>query len=75
MRVKDTAQKLAEQGKFMGGKAPYGYRLDYSGEVSKHGRALKHLVVIPEQAELVRLIYSLSLNREFGSARIARDPE
>ena len=72
MRVKDTAQKLAEQGKFMGGKAPYGYRLDYSGEVSKHGRALKHLVVIPEQAELVRLIYSLSLNREFGSARIAR---
>lgn len=72
MRVKDTAQKLAEQGKFMGGKAPYGYRLDYSGEVSKHGRALKHLVVIPEQAELVRLIYSFSLNREFGSARIAR---
>lgn len=73
MRVKDTAQKLVEQGKFMGGKAPFGYELDYSGEISKHGRALKHLVVVPEQAELVQYIYSLSLNKEFGSAKIAKE--
>lgn len=72
MRVKDTAQKLVEQGKFMGGKAPYGYELEYSGEVSKHGRALKHLVVVPERAELVKYIYSLSFNKEFGSAKIAQ---
>ena len=73
MRVKDTAQKLVEQGKFMGGKAPYGYELEYSGEVSKHGRALKHLAVVPEQAEIVRYIYSLSFHKEFGSAKIARE--
>ena len=73
MRVKDTAQKLVEQGKFMGGKAPFGYELDYSGEISKHGRALKHLVVIPEQAEIVQYIYSLSLNKEFGSFKIAKE--
>jgi len=73
MRVKDTAQKLVEQGKFMGGKAPYGYRLDYSGEISKHGRALKHLVIIPEQAEVVRHIYDLSLNKEYGSTKIAKE--
>lgn len=73
MRVKDTAQKLVEQGKFMGGKAPYGYELSYSGEISKHGRALKHLVVLPQQAEVVRYIYDLSLNREFGSAKIAKE--
>ncbi len=73
MRVKDTAQKLIEQGKFMGGKAPFGYILEYSGEVSKHGRALKHLVIVPEQAELVQHIYSLSLNKEFGSTKIAKE--
>lgn len=73
MRVKDTAQKLVEQGKFMGGKAPYGYKLVYSGEISKHGRALKHLEVLPEQAEIVEYIYNLSLNKEFGSARIAKE--
>lgn len=71
MRVKDTAKKLAEQGKFMGGKAPYGYILQHSGEISKHGRALKHLVICPEQAEVVQHIYDLSLTKEYGSAKIA----
>ena len=61
MRVKDTAQKLVEQGKFMGGKAPFGYELAYSGEVSKHGRALKHLVIVPEQAEIVKQIFADTL--------------
>lgn len=71
MRVKDTAKKLVVQGKFMGGKPPYGYTLEHSGEISKHGRALKHLVIIPEQAEVVRTIYELSLTKEYGSAKIA----
>ena len=72
MRVKDTAQKLVQTGKFMGGSAPYGYELVLSGEVSKHGRALHHLKIIPEQAEIVKYIYSLSLNKEYGSSKIAR---
>lgn len=71
MRVKDTAQKLVENGKFMGGRAPYGYRLEYSGEISKHGRALKQLVIVPEHAQAVKYIYELSLNREYGSLKIA----
>ena len=72
MRVKDTAQKLVQKGKFMGGKAPYGYKLELSGEVSKHGRALHHLVVVPEQVEVVKYIYELSLHKEFGATKIAR---
>lgn len=72
MRVKDTAQKLVQKGKFMGGKAPYGYKLELSGEISKHGRALHHLVIVPEKAEVVSYIYDLSLNKEYGSAKIAK---
>ena len=72
MRVKDTAEKMVQNGKFMGGKAPYGYQLDFSGEISKHGRALKHLVIVPEQAETVRYIYSLAANQEYGSSKIAK---
>lgn len=71
IRVKDTAKKLVQSGKFMGGKPPYGYILEHSGEISKHGRALKHLVIQPEQAEVVRHIYELSLRKEYGSAKIA----
>ena len=73
MRVKDTARKLVQQGKFMGGKAPYGYALVLSGELSKHGRALHELKIVPEQADVVRYIYELSLYKEFGSAKIAKE--
>ncbi len=71
IRVKDTAKKLVQSGKFMGGKPPYGYILEHSGEISKHGRALKHLVIQPKQAEVVKNIYELSLRKEYGSAKIA----
>ena len=71
MRVKDTAKKLVQSGRFMGGKAPYGYELVHSDVVSKHGRLLKKLVIVPERAEVVRYIYELSLYKEYGSAKIA----
>jgi len=72
MRVKDTAEKLIRTGKFMGGAAPYGYRLVFSGELSKHGRALHRLEIVPEQAAFVRKIYDLSFYQEFGSVKIAK---
>lgn len=73
MRVKDTAQKLVRKGKFMGGRAPYGYELVLSGELSKHGRALHMLKIIPKQAEVVKHIYALSVNKEYGSVKIAQE--
>ena len=72
VRVKDTAQKLVQKGKFMGGCAPYGYQLVLSGEISKHGRALHKLVIVPKQAAVVKYIYELSLYKEYGSQKIAR---
>lgn len=72
MRVKDTAIKLVQKGKFMGGKAPYGYHMELSGEISKHGRALQHLVVNEDQVAVVKYIYELAVNKEFGSAKIAK---
>lgn len=72
MRVKDTAKKLVQRGKFMGGKAPYGYTLELSGEISKHGRALKHLVIDEKKAEVVKYIYNLAVQKEYGSVKIAK---
>jgi len=71
MRVKDTAQKLVQKGRFMGGKAPYGYELVFSGDISKHGRALKKLQIVEEKADVVKYIYNLSLTKEYGSYKIA----
>lgn len=72
-RVKDTAVELVKRGKFLGGKAPYGYELVYSGELSKHGRALKKLVIDSEKAEVVKHIYDMAVYQGKGSNLIAKE--
>ena len=71
MRVHDTMMEMVKDGKFVGGKAPYGYKLVLSGEISNHGRALHKLVIIPEQAEIVRQIYSYAVKQGMGFQKIA----
>ncbi len=71
MRVHDTMVEMVKDGKFVGGKAPYGYKLVLSGEISNHGRALHKLVIVPKQAEIVRQIYSYAVNQGMGYQKIA----
>lgn len=71
MRVHDTMVEMVRNGKFVGGKAPYGYKLVLSGEISNHGRALHKLVIVPKQAEIVRQIYSYAVNQGMGFQKIA----
>lgn len=71
MRVHDTMVEMVKDGKFVGGKAPYGYKLVLSGEISNHGRALHKPVIVPEQAEVVRQIYSYAVNQGMGFQKIA----
>lgn len=72
MRVHDTMVEMVKEGKFVGGKAPYGYKLVLSGEISNHGRALHKLVIVPEQAEIVRMIFSYAINQGMGFQKIAK---
>lgn len=72
MRVHDTMVELVKDGKFVGGKAPYGYKLVLSGEISNHGRALHKLVIVPEQAEVVRQIFGYAVNQGMGFQKIAK---
>lgn len=73
MRVKDTAKKLVQQGRYLGGKAPYGYVFQLTDELSKHKRRLSKLVIFQERAEVVKKIFEMSLHQEFGSTRIAKE--
>ena len=73
MRVKDTQKELVKSGKFVGGKAPYGYQLVPSGMVSNHGRLLKKLEIVEENAQVVRLIYSLAVDKGMGYEKIAKE--
>lgn len=71
MRVHDTMVEMVKDGRFVGGKAPYGYKLVLSGEISNHGRALHKLVIVPEQADIIRQIYSYAVNQGMGYQKIA----
>lgn len=72
MRVKSAQETMAKSGKFVGGKAPLGYDLIYSGAVSNHGRALKKLVINKEQAEIVKQIFDYAINYGYGAFKIAK---
>ena len=71
LRVKDNQIELVKSGKFVGGKAPFGYRLVPSGEISNHGRLLKKLEIVEQNAMIVRRIYSLAVYQGMGADRIA----
>lgn len=72
MRVKSAQETMAKQGKFIGGKAPYGYDLVYSGEISNKGRALMKYQINNEQAEVVRKIFEYAVNYGYGAFKIAK---
>lgn len=71
-RVSDAQKEMVRQGKFVGGKAPYGYRLVPSGEISNHGRLLKKLEIVEEQAKIVRKIFNYAIYQGMGYERIAK---
>lgn len=71
-RVRDTQRELIKSGKFLGGKAPYGYELIPSGEISNHGRLLKKPVIVEEHAGIVRKIYNLAVYQGYGFEKIAK---
>ncbi len=72
MRVRDTQQELIKQGRFVGGKAPFGYKLVHSGEISNHGRLLKKPVIVEANAEIVRKIYNYAVYQGMGYEKIAK---
>ncbi|QEK12632.1 recombinase family protein [Crassaminicella thermophila] len=58
-RIKDNMQRLALTGRWLGGKKPFGFKskqievINYEGEKRK----LYELIPIPEEIEIVKLIY------------------
>lgn len=72
VRVKDAQETFVKAGKFVGGCAPLGYTLEYSGEISNHGRALKKLVIDPEKAHIIRKIFDYAVNYGYGALKIAK---
>lgn len=63
--ITTTLRNLQEQGKYIGAFAPFGYRKDPQ---DKH-----HLIIDPEAAEIVKLIFDCFTVQNMGAASIARN--
>lgn len=70
-RVKTRLAQLTAEGKFTGGTLPYGYKLVPTGEINRKGRAIRQVVIDEDEAEIVREIFELAVNKGYGSHMIS----
>ena len=72
MRVREAKKQLSEQGYFQGGVAPIGYRILETDRVhwKNKDRYLKELAVDEEESKVIKLIFSLYVDRHMGYRKI-----
>ena len=72
VRTKTRLAQIVQEGRFRGGVAPYGYRLEKQGRMSKKNREVNEILVDDDEAKLVRLIFQKYVNEGYGAQRLSR---
>ncbi|WP_165972236.1 recombinase family protein [Paenibacillus piri] len=71
-RVKNSHDQMVKEGVYRGGTVPYGYKIVESGEISNRGRLLHKVVIDPNAAEIVKMMYDLVDQEGYGQYRISK---
>lgn len=71
IRTKTALGQMVQEGRFRGGVAPYGYRLEKSGVMNKRKHEVNKLVIDEDEAEVIHMMYSLCVSSGYGRWRIA----
>lgn len=71
IRTKTALGQMVQEGRFRGGKAPYGYRLEKSGIINKRKHEVNKLVIDEDEAKIVRMMFNLVVASGFGRWRLA----
>ena len=64
-------EQLIQENGYVGGTAPYGYRLCKLGRVNKRGFEVHDLLMDPAKAEVIKTIFRLYCEEDMGPYRIA----
>lgn len=72
IRTKTRMEQLVRDGLFVGGIAPYGYKLCKLGRINKRGKDVSDIVIGPDEASVVKEIFRLYCADEMGTFRIAQ---
>jgi len=71
IRTKTALSQMVLEGRFRGGKTPYGYRLEKSGILNKRKQEVNRLVIDDEEAEVIRMMFDLCVSSGYGKFRLA----
>ena len=70
-RIKTRMQQMVEEGNYIGGSAPYGYRLVKRGRLNKKGNEVYDLEIDPAESEIVKMIFESTVKYGHGSFQLA----
>jgi DNA invertase Pin-like site-specific DNA recombinase len=71
--ISDYHLAMVEEGRFRGGNMiPLGYKLEDNNSKNFKGKHILDFVINEEYVELIKLIYNLSINMNYGQSRIAK---
>lgn len=73
LRVKTKLGQMIEEGQFTGGNCPFGYKFVKSGIITKKGRELVKLEMVPEEIALVRYIFEKTVYDGYGTFRLSEE--
>lgn len=73
MRVKTKLGQMIEEGQFTGGNCPFGYKFVKSGIITKKGRELVKLEIVPEEIEIVKYIFEKTVYDGYGTFRLSEE--
>ncbi len=71
IRTKTALGQMVQEGRFRGGKTPFGYKLVKSGVFIKRKHEVYKLAIDEEEAGIVRMMFDLCVSSGFGRWRMA----
>lgn len=71
-RVSDAISMAVNEGRYRGGAAPFGYKMVNNGRNNYKGKPVLDIEIDEEQAAVVRLIFKLARENNYGYRQIAK---
>ena len=71
-RTKTRLSQIVQEGRFRGGIVPYGYRLEKQGRFNKKNHEVNEILIDPDEAVVVRIIFEKYVYEGFGAQRLSR---
>ncbi len=72
IRVKTRLRQMTSEGIYTGGSIMYGYQLVYKGRKNKKGQDMRDLAIHPEEMEVVKRLFRLTIMEGYGTHQLAK---